>query len=56
VTSQHAAVFSLGMLCSTPAGDAHTFSEPDGMFRRAGLARNTFRSPGPGGRIVISQR
>ncbi|MDE2290980.1 MAG: class I SAM-dependent methyltransferase [Elusimicrobia bacterium] len=33
------ASFALVMLASTPAGDAYTLSEYEGMFREAGLAR-----------------
>jgi len=57
VTPPHAAMFSLVMLCSTPAGDAYTFAELDGMLRRAGLAGSELRVPGPGGpQVIISQR
>jgi phosphohistidine phosphatase SixA/ubiquinone/menaquinone biosynthesis C-methylase UbiE len=57
VTPPHAAMFSLVMLCSTPAGDAYTFAELDAMFRRAGLARSELHVPGPAGpQVVISQR
>ncbi|HKA61731.1 MAG TPA: methyltransferase [Methylomirabilota bacterium] len=57
VTPPHAAMFSLVMLCSTPAGDAYTFAELDAMFRRAGLGESELRVPGPGGpQVIISQR
>jgi phosphohistidine phosphatase SixA len=57
VTPPHAAMFSLVMLCSTPAGDAYTFAELDAMLRRAGFAGSTLRVPGPGGpQVIISQR
>jgi phosphohistidine phosphatase SixA len=57
VTPPHAAMFSLVLLCSTPAGDAYTFAELDAMFRRAGLTESELRVPGPGGpQIIISQR
>ncbi|MGH7364778.1 MAG: methyltransferase [Candidatus Rokuibacteriota bacterium] len=57
VTPPHAAMFSLVMLCSTPAGDAYTFDEFDAMFRRAGFPRSELRVPGPGGpQVIISQR
>jgi ubiquinone/menaquinone biosynthesis C-methylase UbiE len=57
VTPPHAAMFSLVMLCSTPAGDAYTFAELDAMFRHAGLTRSELRVPGPGGpQVIISQR
>ena len=57
VTPPHAAMFALVMLCSTPAGDAYTFAELDGMFRRAGFSRSELRVPGPAGpQVIISQR
>lgn len=57
VTPPHAAMFSLVMLCSTPAGDAYTFAELDAMFRRAGLTRSELRVPGTGSpQVIISQR
>jgi hypothetical protein len=57
VTPPRAAMFSLVMLCSTPAGDAYTFAELEAMFRRAGLSRSELRVPGPAGpQVVISQR
>jgi phosphohistidine phosphatase SixA len=56
VSPPHAALFSLVMLCSTPAGDAYTFGELDGMFRRAGFSSSRLRTPGPGGpQVIISQ-
>ena len=42
VTPPGTAHFSLVMLASTPSGDAYTFAEFDGMFRRAGFARSEF--------------
>ena len=57
VTPPHAAMFSLVMLCTTPAGDAYTFAELEAMFRRAGFPRSVFRVPGPAGpQVIISQR
>ena len=45
------------MLCSTPAGDAYTFSELDNMFRRAGFPKNRLQGAGPGGpQVIISPR
>ena len=38
VTPPLAASFSMQMLAGTPSGDAYTFAEFDGMFRRAGFA------------------
>jgi phosphohistidine phosphatase SixA len=57
VTPAHAAMFSLVMLCTTPAGDAYTFAELEAMFRRAGFPHNALRVPGPAGpQVIISQR
>lgn len=57
VTPPHAAMFSLVMLCSTPAGDAYTFAELDAMLRRAGFGGSELRVLGPGGpQVIISQR
>ena len=39
VTPPGPAEFALTMLGSTPAGDAYTFAEYDGMFRRNGFAK-----------------
>jgi 2-polyprenyl-3-methyl-5-hydroxy-6-metoxy-1,4-benzoquinol methylase len=41
VSPPMAAAFSLTMLAYTPAGDAYTFSEYQGMYREAGFARVT---------------
>ncbi len=41
------ASFSMMMLCSTPAGDAYTFRELDGMFREAGFGETTMRNLEP---------
>jgi 2-polyprenyl-3-methyl-5-hydroxy-6-metoxy-1,4-benzoquinol methylase len=41
------ASFSMMMLCSTPAGDAYTFRELDGMFREAGFGETTLRTLEP---------
>jgi phosphohistidine phosphatase SixA len=57
VTPPHVAMFSLVMLCTTPAGDTYTFAELDAMFRRAGFTRNLLHVPGPAGpQVLISQR
>ncbi len=57
VTPAPAAMFALVMLCTTDTGDAYTFAELDGMFRRAGFSACVLRTPGPGGpQIVISER
>lgn len=52
-----AATFALVMLAMTPRGDAYTFSEYEGMFRRAGFARSELRDLPPSiQRVVISYR
>jgi phosphohistidine phosphatase SixA len=57
VTPPQVAMFSLVMLCTTPAGDAYTFAELEAMFRRAGFPRSVLRVPGPAGpQVIISQR
>ena len=57
VSPPHAAMFSLVMLCSTPAGDAYTFAELDNMFRRAGFPKSRLQGAGPGGpQVIISPR
>lgn len=57
VSPPPAAMFGLVMLCSTPAGDAYTLAELDGMFRRAGFTHSELRVPSPGGpQVIISQR
>jgi SAM-dependent methyltransferase len=45
ISPSTAAAFSLMMLCSTPAGDAHTFRELDQMFREAGFGRSKLAGP-----------
>ena len=37
------AMFALVMLASTPAGDAYTFTDLEGMFRRAGFSQSELR-------------
>ncbi|HZP35700.1 MAG TPA: methyltransferase [Methylomirabilota bacterium] len=57
VTPPPAAMFALVMLCTTDTGDAYTFAELDGMFRRAGFSTCVLRTAGPAGpQIVISER
>jgi hypothetical protein len=57
VTPPQVAMFSLVMLCTTPAGDAYTFAELEAMFRRAGFPRSVLHVPGPAGpQVIISQR
>ena len=47
VSPPPAARFSLTMLAGTPEGDAYTFAELEGMFRRAGFASTTLRELPP---------
>jgi phosphohistidine phosphatase SixA len=57
VSPPQAAMFSLVMLCSTPAGDAYTFAELESMFRRAGFAASELHAPSPAGpQVIISRR
>jgi ubiquinone/menaquinone biosynthesis C-methylase UbiE len=57
VTPPVSAMFSLMMLCSTPQGDAYTFSEFDRMFANAGFSRSEFHQlPPPQEQVVISYR
>jgi ubiquinone/menaquinone biosynthesis C-methylase UbiE len=56
VSPPAAAGFSLIMLSTTRAGDAYTFSEYDGMFRKAGFASSEIhKTPGPQS-IIISKK
>ena len=57
VTPPQAASFPLVMLANTPAGDAYTFEELDGVFREAGFGASRLIEPpfGPQ-RIVETQR
>ena len=48
-----AASFSLVMLASTPAGDAYTFKEYQGMYREAGFARVTAHPVPTGPHTVV---
>jgi ubiquinone/menaquinone biosynthesis C-methylase UbiE len=57
VTPPEAASFSLTMLASTPAGDAYTFRELEGMFRAAGFAAVTLLDLAPSPhRAVVAVR
>jgi ubiquinone/menaquinone biosynthesis C-methylase UbiE len=56
VTPPDAAVFSLVMLCSTPHGDAYTFSEFDSMFANAGFSRSELHHLEPRGELVVSYK
>jgi len=47
VSPPGSAGFSLIMLGTTPSGDAYTFSELEGMFRRSGFARSEFQQLPP---------
>jgi ubiquinone/menaquinone biosynthesis C-methylase UbiE len=58
VTPPEAASFSFVMLCSTPAGDAYTFSEYQVMFQDAGFAKNELH-PTPVGihqQVIVSHK
>src|SRR5207247_2528270 len=55
--AEEAATLRLVLLAITPGGDAYTFSEYEGMFRRAGFARSELRDLPPSiQRVVISYR
>jgi SAM-dependent methyltransferase len=57
VTPPDAAAFSMMMLCSTPAGDAYTFAELEGMFNNAGFTRSTIHPLPPTiQQVVISEK
>ncbi len=57
VTPPDAAAFSMMMLSSTPAGDAYTFAELEGMFNNAGFTRSTiYPLPPTIQQVVISER
>jgi ubiquinone/menaquinone biosynthesis C-methylase UbiE len=56
VTPPDAAVFSLVMLCSTPHGDAYTFSEFESMFANAGFSRSELHHLQPRGELLISYK
>lgn len=47
VSPPGSAAFSLIMLGTTPSGDAYTFSDLEGMFRRSGFTRSEFRPLAP---------
>jgi 2-polyprenyl-3-methyl-5-hydroxy-6-metoxy-1,4-benzoquinol methylase len=47
VTPAATAGFALVMLCTTPGGDAHTFTEYDWMFREAGFVRSELHALPP---------
>jgi SAM-dependent methyltransferase len=57
VSPEAAAGFSLIMLAGTPAGDAYTFSELDGMLRNAGFKKNELHPlpPTPGSLVVSTK-
>jgi SAM-dependent methyltransferase len=53
VSPPDAAAFSLIMLSTTRAGEAYTFSEYEGMFRKAGFASSEiYKTPGSQSIIV----
>ncbi len=55
VSPPMAARFSLMMLGVTPAGDAYTFAELEGMFRNAGFSKTEIH-PTPPGPVLISTK
>lgn len=58
VTPPEVASFSFVMLCSTPAGDAYTFSQYEAMFRETGFAKNELH-PTPVGipqHVIVSHK
>jgi SAM-dependent methyltransferase len=57
VSPPHSAGFALIMLSNTPAGDAFTFSELDGMLRKAGFSKNElYPLPPSPGSVVVSTK
>ena len=57
VTPHTAAAFSLMMLATTPAGDAYTFEDLEGILKEAGFARVELAAPEIGiNRLVIAYR
>ena len=57
VSPPEPALFSLTMLANTPAGDAYTFSELDGMFRNAGFRSSALHDLPPSiSQLVISRK
>jgi SAM-dependent methyltransferase len=55
VSPPQSAGFALIMLTNTPAGDAFTFSELDGMLRKAGFSKNELHPlPPTPGSVVVS--
>jgi hypothetical protein len=56
ISPPDAAAFSLVMLCSTPHGDAYTFSEFDSMFTNAGFSRSELHHLQPRGELVVSYK
>ena len=57
ITPPTAAAFSLMMLATTPAGDAYTFAELEGISKNAGFARVELAPPEIGlDRLVIAYR
>ena len=57
ISPPEAAAFSIVMLATTPAGDAYTFSELEGMCRSAGFASSAIHSlPAAVNQVVISKK
>lgn len=53
VSPPNSALFSLVMLATTPRGDAYTFAELEGMFRRSGFIRSELHPLPPSPEHVV---
>lgn len=57
ISPSNAAMFSITMLASTPAGDAYTFTELSGMLKNAGFTRSEIHElPNSIQQVVISYK
>jgi precorrin-6B methylase 2 len=57
ISSPEAALFSMVMLCSTPHGDAYTFSELEQMFCNTGFSHSELHQlPSDCGQVVVSYK
>lgn len=57
ISPPEAALFSMVMLCSTPHGDAYTFSELEQMFANTGFSRSELHQlPSDFGQVMISYK
>lgn len=55
ITPARAGAFSMTMLLATPAGDAYTFSEYQGMLQNAGFSSNELHRSPSGSSVIISR-